>query len=451
MKSSAAFGAATAGLRNAAANPAPRLRRVAGAIGRLVPDPSGIVDLPEGFTYTMLSRVGEEMDDGLLVPALHDGMAAFPGEGGKTVLVRNHETLLSDGAFGADNSRLSRVDPGKVFDLGFGTTPATGGTTTLIFDTKTQTLDNHFLSLAGTTRNCAGGATPWGSWVTCEEYPQRANLQHEKDHGWCFEVPSSAIGLVDPIPLTGLGRFNHEAIAVDEPSGVVYLTEDQNDSLLYRFVPDVPGDLKQGGKLQALAIRNAPSLDTRNWHEFTRVPVGVPMEVQWIDLDDVESPNDDLRKRGFVAGAARFARGEGMRAGAGEIFFAATSGGAASAGQVWRYEPSRDEGQRGERLKHATLTLFAESPHRRMIDMCDNLTIAPWGDIILCEDGPGENHLVGLNRKGDIYPLARNAMVGANGHASEFAGSTFSPDGSTLFCNLQGPGITLAITGPWPT
>lgn len=174
------------------------------------------------------------------------------------------------------------------------------------------------------------------------------------------------------------------------------------------------------------------------------------MDVRWIDLDDVESPNADLRRRGFLAGAARFARGEGIWAGDGELFFAATSGGAAQAGQIWRYEPSRDEGQRGERLQPGTLTLFVESPHRRMIDMCDNLTIAPWGDLVLCEDGPGDNHLVGVTRRGDIYPLARNAMVDKRGSASELAGATFSPDGTTLFCNIQGAGVTLAITGPWP-
>ena len=140
-----------------------------------------------------------------------------------------------------------------------------------------------------------------------------------------------------------------------------------------------------------------------------------------------------------------------MWAGDKEIFFAATSGGASFGGQVWKYTPSVEEGKRGERLKPATLSLFIESPHRRLIDMCDNLTIAPWGDIVLCEDGPGENYLVGVTRQGDIYSLARNAIVNDRGSASEFAGSTFSPDGTTLFCNLQGPGLTLAITGPWPT
>jgi hypothetical protein len=449
LKSSAAFGAGVVGVRAAVA--APKLRRVDGDIGRLVPDPSGIVDLPRDFTYTVLSRAGEEMDDGLLVPALHDGMAAFPGADGRTVLVRNHEALNGGGAFGAGNERFEKIDRAKVFDSGYGRTPATGGTTTLVFDTTAQRLERHYLSLAGTTRNCAGGPTPWGSWITCEEYEEGANEVHEREHGWCFEVPSSAEGLVDPVPLTALGRFNHEAVAVDAASGCLYLTEDQPDGLLYRFVPDTPGDLHAGGLLQALAVRGAPSLDTRNWHAFTQVPEGTPMEVSWIDLDRVENPDGDLRRRGFLAGAARFARGEGIWAGDGEIFFAATAGGASNAGQVWRYEPGRDEGTDRERLHRGTLTLFAESPHRRMIDMCDNVTIAPWGDVILCEDGPGENHLVGVTRRGDIYPLARNAMVDERGSASEFAGACFSPDGSTLFCNLQGPGVTLAITGPWPT
>ncbi len=451
LKSAAAFGAGAVGLRRAVTRPARALRRATGEFGRLLPDPSGVLDLPDRFSYTLFSRYGETMDDGLIVPAAHDGMAAFPGEDGKTVLVRNHELILDGGPFGPDNALLSKVDPAKVFDRGYGRTPSAGGTTTLVFDTRTQELERHFLSLVGTTRNCAGGPTPWGSWVTCEEYPKLADQQHERDHGWCFEVPSSATGPVDPVPLTAMGRFNHEAFAVDEPSGVVYMTEDEPDSLLYRFVPDVPGELAQGGQLQALRVRDASSLDTRNRHDYTRVPEGEPMEVSWIDLDDVESREGNLRYRGFLAGAARFSRGEGMWAGAGEIFFAATDGGAARAGQIWRYEPSRDEGTRGERKSRATLTLFAESPHRRMIDMCDNLTVSPWGDLVLCEDGGGDNFLVGVTRKGDIYPLARNARVDEQGNSRELAGACFSPDGSTLFCNLQGSSVTVAITGPWPT
>ena len=261
LKSAATFGAGIAGVRLASAGSPRGPRRITlESFGRLVPDPAGIVDLPEGFTYTVLSRMGDDMDDGLIVPGLHDGMAAFPGASGKTVLVRNHEVLTgANGAFGHDHELLERVDPAKVFDAGYGKTPSLGGTTTLVFDTGTQELQQHFLSLAGTTRNCSGGPTPWGSWVTCEEFPQRANDVHEMDHGWCFEVPSSATELVDPVPLTWMGRFNHEAIAVDPESGVVYLTEDQADGLLYRYVPDVAGDLAQGGRLQALAIKNAPA------------------------------------------------------------------------------------------------------------------------------------------------------------------------------------------------
>jgi secreted PhoX family phosphatase len=452
LKSSAAFGTATLGLKRAVASPSAKLRRIAGDLGPLRPDPDGVVDLPEGFSYEVFSIRGETMDDGFLVPAGHDGMAAFPGEDGKTVLVRNHEMLLGRGGpFGDDGALLERVDPAKLFDPGYGNTPAIGGTTTLVYDTAKKRLEHHFLSLAGTARNCCGGPTPWGSWVTCEEYPGKASDAHEQDHGWCFEVPSSADGLVDPVPLTDMGRFNHEAIAVDAASGVVYQTEDTPDGLLYRFIPREKGNLAQGGKLEALMVEGAPGLDTRNWGGASEVPEDAPMEVRWIELDEVEAPEDDLRKRGSQAGAARFARGEGMWAGAGEIFFACTSGGPARAGQVWRYVPSPHEGTRSERDEPGTLTLFAQSPDRGTIDMCDNLTITPWGDLILCEDGPGENNLVGVTRAGDVYPLARNAMVDDQGRASEFAGACFSPGGSTLFCNIQGAGITLAITGPWPS
>jgi secreted PhoX family phosphatase len=249
--------------------------------------------------------------------------------------------------------------------------------------------------------------------------------------------------LADPVPLKAMGRFNHEAVAVDPASGAVYETEDAHDGLLYRFLPHVQGQLAEGGRLQALVVRDRASLDTRNWEEITVAP-GDSLDVEWIDLDNVESPDDDLRYRGFEAGAARFARGEGMWFGNDSIYFACTNGGVAKTGQVWRYTPSPVEATDLEQEQPGKLELFIEPNDSTLIEHCDNVTVAPWGDIILCEDGPGEQFLVGVTPEGNLYKFGRNAVSD-----SELAGATFSPDGSTLFFNIQGDGLTLAVTGPW--
>jgi secreted PhoX family phosphatase len=423
--------------------------------GPLKKDPQGVIDLPEGFSYRVMSKAGERMDDGLFVPGMHDGMAAFPGPDGKTILVRNHECGLSparDGAFGWNLELLRGFDRSKFYDRAFGGMPPLGGTTTLVYDTSTKKLERHFLSLAGTLRNCAGGPTPWGTWISCEETEDRANRNLEHDHGYNFEVPaSSEIGLTQPVPLRAMGRFRHEAVAVDPFSGIVYETEDREDGLIYRFIPEQPGHLVEGGKLQALAIRGQSGADTRNWlAEGPDAAVtglilpGTVFDVAWIDLDEVDAPNSDLRFRGHRSGAARFARGEGMWYGNDSIYFACTNGGQKKLGQIWRYVPSPFEGTDQEDRQPGRLELFIESNDVSLIEMCDNLTVAPWGDVILSEDGQPDQYIVGVTSSGRIYQLARNSING-----SEFAGVVMSPDGSTLFANIQNPGVTLAIDGPW--
>ena len=415
--------------------------------GELVPDPAGLLDLPAGFSYQVFSQAGDTMDDGLLVPGAHDGMAAFAAPDGRTILVRNHE--LSPGneaasAFGASGELRGRVPAGSFYDFGSGVTPCIGGTTTLVYNTQERRLESHFLSLAGTIRNCAGGPTPWGSWITCEETNQRKQGALERDHGYNFEVPASTeMGLVHPVPLIAMGRFNHEAIAVHEASGNIYQTEDRDDGLFYRFVPAEKGRPSAGGRLQALALADLASADTRNWSERT-LERQAPAAVRWVDLEEIESPGDDLRQRGASAGAAIFARGEGAWTDGDAIYFACTSGGAARSGQVFRYAVSSDEATPSEDANPGRLELFAESPDSRLLEYADNLTVSPWGDIIVCEDGSGRDHIVGITAKGQFYQLGRNAM-----DDGEFAGSTFSPDGSTLFVNIQNPGKTFAITGPW--
>lgn len=460
LRSAAAVSLGFAGFRSLSihcANALPSASDIPFGFGPLKSDPAAIFDLPEGFTYTLFSRVGEIMDDSLLVPGSHDGMAAFPGPRGKTILVRNHELnpdQQETSAFGAELRWLAKVPSSRFYDFGKGELPGIGGTTTLVFDTKTQKLESHYLSLAGTLRNCAGGPTPWNSWVTCEETTLKKTGVIEKDHGYNFEVPAVAKpNLVDPIPLKGMGRFNHEAVAVDPKSGAVYETEDATDGCIYRYLPDEPEKLAAGGRLQALAVRGRKSLDTRNFlpkegesEPNPPVPVGEVLETSWVDLEDVESPNDDLRHQAYEKGAARFARGEGMWYGNDAVYFACTSGGAKKLGQVWRYIPSPSEGSSDEEQTPGRLELFIEPNDGTLVTNCDNLTVAPWGDLILCEDASSDDHacrLVGVTPHGEIYQFGRTRTQ------AELAGATFSPDGSTLFVNLQTDGATLAITGPW--
>lgn len=414
--------------------------------GPLIPDPQKRLDLPAGFSYRIISRTGDTMDDGLLVPGAHDGMAAFATGPDRVTLICNHELNFNQaslGAFGSDGSRLERIARDRFFDPG-NRFVSLGGTTTLIYNRKTKNVERHFLSLAGTDRNCAGGPTPWGSWLSCEEYVERANDVHAKDHGWVFEVPASATGPVDPVPLKALGRFNHEAVAVDPRSRIIYLTEDRRDSLLYRFLPDPPGQARNG-RLQALAIRDQSKADTRNWSGTPVFATGESLPVEWIDLQDTHAPDDDLRLRGHEKGAAIFAQGEGMWFGNDSVYFACTSGGRIRAGQIYRYQPSVKEGQPAEKNTPGQLELFVESRDPRRLQNCDNVTVTPWGDLLVCEDAPEACSLVGITPSGDLYHFAENAWS-----ESELAGACFDPAGQTLFVNLQQPGLTLAIDGPFP-
>lgn len=412
--------------------------------GPLIPDPKGIIKLPEGFTYRIISRKGDRMDDGLFTPSLPDGMATFDVGNGKTAVIRNHELVSSDfGAFGKTNELLNQIPSNKVYDLGSEKVRCKGGTTTFIYNEVTGEIESSWLSLAGTIRNCAGGKTPWNSWVSCEEtFVNKSNNLKER-HGYNFEVPMTTTPqLCDPIPLKAMGRFNHEAICVDPRSGIVYQTEDRNDSGIYRFLPTEKGNLKAGGILQTLVVKAQKSLDTRNW-ENNDMPLNQPLEVEWIDLDAMDDEKDSLRYRGFEGGAARFARGEGMWFGTEEVYFACTSGGKKKWGQVFRYVPSPYEGTARESEQPGTLELFLEPNDKELLQYCDNLTVAPWGDILMCEDRARPT-IVGVTPRGELYKVAENVGI-----PSEFAGGVFSPSGKTFFVNIQHAGMTLAITGPW--
>lgn len=402
--------------------------------GALRPDPAGFLDLPEGFSYRVISRLGDGMDDGGTVPDRADGMGCFDIGNGELALVRNHELQ-------------PRHDAGGTIAKGFGKRNGEyvpGGTTTIVLDAASLTVKRQFRSLGGTIRNCSGGVTPWGSWLTCEEAPTGPGQPYgdglEQNHGWVFEVPAAARGLVDPVPLKAMGRFNHEAAAVDPATGIVYMTEDRDDGVLYRFVPRVPGKLAEGGRLQAMVIEGLA--DTRNWTSAA-MPVGKAFPVRWVDLDDVEAPRDDLRIRAAAKGAALLARGEGLHMGVNrglsEVFACCTSGGAQQLGQILKLMP-------GNAGQADTVALFFESESKAQFDYGDNLTVAPNGHLIVCEDqytDVVDNHVRGITPEGQPYTLARLIAQ------TELAGGCFSPDGKWLFVNAYSPAATLAITGPW--
>lgn len=379
--------------------------------------PNGELLLPAGFSYVAFGQTGTPMRDGSPTPGRHDGMAAFAGDDGMIRLVRNHEQ--SEGPAFTSPS----YDPA-----------AAGGTTTLVFDPERMALVESFATLSGTIRNCAGGPTPHGSWLTCEE--TFTGLDVPSPHGYVFEVPVDSDGPVEPTPQKAMGRFTHEAVAVDPATGIVYETEDRGSAGFYRFVPNNPRNLGAGGRLQMLAIKGKPRYDTR----LGQRP-GQPLPVEWVDIADPDPDSGDslaVFYQGREQGGAVFARLEGAWYGDGSIYINSTSGGDAGLGQVWQYRPTGNSG--------GQLILVYESTDPELLESPDNLCVSPnSGGLVLCEDGAGSDMLRGVTTQGEIFDLAALS----SGNTSEMAGATFSPDGQVLFFNVQTPGITYAITGPW--
>ena len=243
---------------------------------KLIKDINGIMDLPSGFKYKIISQFKDIMSDGLQVPNHADGMGCFKINKNRVALVRNHElgrfeefnfkTDHKKSAFANVNNIHSIYPSEFIYDNCNDGVPCFGGTSTIIYNTKKQVVENQYLSLAGTLINCSGGETPWGTWITCEETIVKKNNFLLKDHGYNFEViPTSKQNLSKPVPLKAMGRFRHEAVAFDPKSGAVYQTEDRSDGLIYRFLPKNKTQLINGGKLQALAFIDEKSMDTRNW------------------------------------------------------------------------------------------------------------------------------------------------------------------------------------------
>lgn len=379
-----------------------------------------LLQLPRGFEYISYGWTNDLMDDGVRTPSTHDGMAAFR-HGDKVHLVRNHE-LAAGTPFTA-----------PAYDAGAG-----GGTTTLVFDPDAGQWLESYGSLSGTMRNCAGGPTPWKTWLTCEE---SFTTIGGKRHGYIFEVPSEGKG--NPEPYRAMGRFLHEAVAVDPATGYVYETEDRPNASLYRFVPAVPGELAKGGRLEALRIGDA-SYDTRLDGEQCYGTVS------WVPVDDPDPATDTVRAQAQAKGAAVFSRLEGAWYGNGRIYAITTDGGPVRQGQVFELDPATDEFR----------VLFA-SPGADVLNNPDNMCVSPRGGLVLCEDGSGLEYVHGLTPGGEIFRFAANNVdlrggtagknvPAADHRSSEWAGSVFEPkNGRWLFVNVQIPGITFAITGPW--
>ena len=402
--------------------------------------------LPKGFNYKVLGRVGSLMSDGNKTPALHDGMACFT-VGNELRLIRNHE--ISNGEVPKAASAIG-INP---YDV-----TAPGGTTTLVINPKTREVVKDFVSLSGTLVNCAGGKTPWGSWISCEETTLGQGIRsketgkktggYPKPHGYCFEVFASANGAVETQPLKAMGRFKHEAVAVDKHTGTLYLTEDAKTAGFYRFIPQRKQHLSDGGELQMLKIKGKEAFDLRQG-----LKIGQRFEITWVTIynpDPLTADFDEIAvyKQGLALGGATFSRLEGAYADdRGRIYFVSTDGGDLQGGQIWRYER---KGKKG-----GVLTLVFESPSRAVLDMPDNICLKPHSELLfICEDsdyksaeGTPENYLRILAPNGKIADFAKNITTGFE--KSEFAGSTFSEDGKTLFVNLQAVGVTLAIWGDW--
>ncbi len=407
-----------------------------------------LLRLPEGFRYRSINWAGDEMSDGATTPTAHDGMGIVAAEGNLLTLIRNHEI--------SDDGPCMSIRNGTPYDK-----QAQGGCTSLVFDSDSGDLIRSQTAMSGTSRNCAGGVTPWGTWLTAEEtvlgpgdrdaYKKYKKRRFQKNHGFIFEV--AADGTQSPEPIKSMGRFVHEAVAVDRETGIVYETEDRGTAGFYRFIPTEPGKLVAGGVLEMAEVVGTPDLRGG----FAN---GTVFDVRWHRIDDPSLadapenlPCDELGvfKQGKAKGGSMFSRLEGCWYGDGKIYFDATDGGAAGAGQIWMFDPTSQK-----------LTLLFESPAKPILNMPDNLCVSPRGGIVLCEDNDyGANEypqrMFGLSQDGELRLLAENNIQLAgekNGirgdfRTKEWAGATFSPDGKWLFVNAQTPGITFAITGPW--
>jgi secreted PhoX family phosphatase len=428
--------------------------------------------LPKGFRYRSFhdTEMTVTLTDGTTLPGRHDGMGAFRGPKNTVILVRNHEVNNPGAAFG----------PGEPYD------PMAQSGTTTVQVTPTGDVIRSFTSLNGTMMNCSGGRMPWGAWVTCEEtvngpdvgadFTGASNVPLTERHGYVFEVPVSHIqgqGQSTREPIRSAGRFAHEAVSFDPKRGHLYLTEDNFGfpSGFYRYQPPLhpkhAGRLLDGGTLQMLKVKGVDQADLA-----AEQTTGATYDVEWVDIPepDIEyaftpgqpapTTNDTalvhVSTQGRNQGAAGFSRLEGQAYDSGIVYFTSTQGGGPAepgpsdtvggygngSGQLWAYD-----------IKRSTLTCLFQSPGPMTLDLPDNVTTSKQGTLVVCEDGVNDNYIRGLSKRGQLFDIALNRLTSSTGTKrwdDEFAGSTFSPSGRTLFVNIQASrGMTFAIWGPW--